>query len=406
MELQPLEPPSFTAEFERTLHGLRASLTEVLAAIGADPGRPFRMAGALGLNKNLAWKVARIVNAPSGYEAVQHVPGPGGIKILLAALAKHGAGERELDELRGALDAFDRMVRVHSGDRATLELMLGSIAPDRVDPQRLESNRKLSFQGNSATWGVQARVRVGVQLIAPSADNPEEVDVGTVAGFLDFRRLRPTAWPLLMNIGYSEDDRGEPAHRPLAGDPNDPPLLRDFCTSPLPEIRTVPRPDGKTYELCEGPVGHTAASNCIFGWLARNVGSAYREGDEYEVAELMVQLNTPVEILVHDFLVHRELPFRGAPELHLYSLMHGPVPFPLWKQEHHRIPCAETLEELGEGPPLMPTPHVPRHRELVQTACAGAGWDLADFRGYRLVMRYPPIPTMPVLSYPLAKRTS
>ena len=404
METQPVATPPFAAHFEETLQGLRASLTEILASIGADPGQPYRMAGELGLNKNLAWKVAKIVNAPSGCEAVQHVPGPGGIKILFETFAQHGAGERELAALREALDAFDRMVEIHSGDRATLELMLGSMSPDRVDPQRLESNRKLSFRGNGATWGVQARVRVGVQFVAPSLDHPGEVDVGTVAGFVDFRRLRPTAWPLLMNFGYSEDGREEPSVQPLAGDASEPPLLREFCTSPLPELRTLPRPDGRTYELREGPVGHAAASTCIFGWVARSVGSAYRDGDDHEVAELMVHLNTPVEILVHDFLVHRDLPFEGAPSLHLYSLMHGPLPFPLWKQEHHRIPCAETLQDLGQGPPVLATPHVPRHRELVQTACEGAGWNLADFRGYRLVMRYPPIPTMPVLSYPLTKR--
>ena len=40
----------------------------------------------------------------------------------------------------------------------------------------------------------------------------------------------------------------------------------------------------------------------------------------------------------------------------------------------------------------------------MERVCERLGWNLEDFRGYRVVMNYPPIPTVLILRYPLPER--
>ena len=53
---------------------------------------------------------------------------------------------------------------------------------------------------------VQARTRWVVRALAHNADDAEFVDMATVSGYGDFRRLRPaTGWPLLTLQSYGDD---------------------------------------------------------------------------------------------------------------------------------------------------------------------------------------------------------
>ena len=389
----------FPDAFERSVNDLRIAFARLCGSVEGLPERPLQMARFLRLDKNLAWKVARLVDAADPGEAVRHLPGPAGVKLVLDAFAQGGAGEQEIALVQAAVARFDRMVGEHTGDRATLELVLASGVSDRPDAQRMEASRRLAFQGNSATFGVQARVRFGFQMLAPSVADRELVDVVAVGGLVDFRRLRTSAaWPLLSVAGYSDEGgAGEVRQEPLEESRDGLPLLLDFCSAPLPLIRAVPEPEGIVYELAEGPVGDTAATTCVFGWRTAAVGSV-RGGPGNSRAEFMLTAETPAEALVFDLYVHRDLPFEGAPALRVTSSMHGRPRFPLTQHARYDLPLSEELEAIA-----APVAHalLPRHAELVETACARAGWRLADFRGHRLTLRFPPIPCVFTLSYPL-----
>src|SRR5262245_5318081 len=198
---------AFPDDFKGAVTDLRQAFTALSASVSDLPARPLQVARFLGLDKNLAWKVARLCQSSDPAEAVRHLPGPAGVKRVLDAFAQGGAGPAEINAVRLAVARFDRMVGRHAGDRATLELLLASGAPERPDAQRMEASRKLAFQGNSATFGVQTRVRFGLQIVAPSAAEPELVDVVAVGGLVDFRRLRASAaWPLISVCSYTDDD--------------------------------------------------------------------------------------------------------------------------------------------------------------------------------------------------------
>jgi len=266
----------------------------------------------------------------------------------------------------------------------------------------MEASRKLAFQGNSATFGVQTRVRFGLQILAPSSADADLVDVAAVGGLVDFRRLRASAaWPLICISSYTgAADRGGARPEPLGDDGDDLPLLRAFCSAPLPEIRAVPEPGGVVYELAEGPVGDTAASTCVFGWWSRGLGSV-RGGAVGSIAEFMLTTETPAETLVFDLLVHRDLPFRGSPSARVWSSMHGRPRYPLAVHARYELPLSEGITDLGPKGAAAQHPLLPSYGALVETACTRAGWRPEDFRAYRLTMRFPPIPAVVTLTYPL-----
>jgi hypothetical protein len=400
---QSQAPPDFPTHVEECVQRLRGALVEALGQLGADPSAPRGLARLLGLDKTLAWKVSKIVRSRRAAAAVAHIPGASGVRILLGALERSGVDAPAVQQVRQAFAAFDDMVALHAGDRSTLELMVDSADSQSADDPRQEASRKHSFQGNGATWGVQARVRFGAQFIARSPEVEDRGDIASLGGFIDLRRLRAEArWPLVFHVPYGPG-QGFGTERPLdplAEERGGPPFLHAFCTDPLPSIEALPVPGGTLFELSEGPVGNTAAFSCAFGWFSRADVTLHQEtADDY--AEHLIAHTTPCELLQMDLFVHRDLPFQLPPELLIQSRMEVGVDLPPSIQRRYKLPIEQNVEELGTGLTRAASPHVPNYMRVLQAAHDRIGWNPDEFRGFRVELRYPPIPTTPMLRYPL-----
>jgi hypothetical protein len=401
---KPASAP-FEDDLRSTAGAVREAIVDLMASAGADPNRPRELARQLGLRTGLSWKICKVVQETDLYAAVPHIPGAPGFKLVFEAFEKSGAPEPAVAAARNASRAFQRMVDTHSGDRQTLMTMLGQIAPERTNAQ-LEADRKLGFVGNSSTWGVQERLTLGTQIVAPSRETPGMVDIAGLVGHCDVRRLRRSAgWVLLKSLSYNDDGSlREDAHIPI--DPtveqgNGLPLLRDYCEA-LPEIREISIPSGRRFELSEGPVGHTAAFTCVFGSFDRQFASGYRD-ERNRFGEHPILVHTPSELLIADLFVHRDLAFELPPEPLLYSCLFGGVDATWPPREADRMPLTVPVHDLGR-PASAATPHVPRYPQMLKLVYDRLGWDQQDFHGYRLLMPYPPIPTALVLRYGLAER--
>lgn len=388
--------PSFQEDLGRTVLQLRGALTDLLASVAADPNSPQVMSRHLGLDKTLAWKVARLVTVADPLASLDHLPGSSGLGILLEAATSAGAPGQIVERVRCAREAFDRLVEVHGGDRSTFDAMLTWLSSAGHQRKRAEAARRQSFLGNSATWGLQARVRVGLHLVAPCAADSRRVDTLNIGALHDLRRLHADIrWPLVIHKTFV-DDRG-----PGAGDDeamervedDGAPLIREFCSTPLPTLRALDVPNGTAWELCPGPVGRTADMTATFGFLRRGV-AWHGAATPGEVCEHLTMLNTPVEHLLIDLLVHRSLPTPMPPEALLASRMESDAPLAGATGCRYLLPLHEALTPIGS---VVSTPLLPRHPELVAMAVERLGRELDEFQGYRLVLRYPPIPTVAIL---------
>ncbi len=402
--------PAFEDHVKAVLARVRSAFAELLASVGADPTRPQEVARQLNLNKNLTWKISRIIRAGDPAAAVPHIPGKAGMTILLDSFKKAGASIHTIKAVRMAIAEFEEMRSIHAGDRESLEMLLGNLAPNAGTQQQAEGLRKLAFQGNSATWGVQARVQLCVNVIAPDSDKPDWVDLAWLSGLFDFRRLRRDAVWAMASTRKAKDDGTSVEVGPIeAIDPNFEgdgkiPLVGALCSTPVPELRAVPGPDGMVrYELLEGPVGNTAAASCVIGIYGRAfVRRTCAPNDT--IGEHVARLYTPAELLIHDLFVHRDLRYALSPEIFLYSQMPGGPVFPASGRDQGMLPVPEQLQQLGACPPDFVTPELPQYSQQLRAVFDRLKWNPKEFHGFRFKIHYPPIPAIAVLRYNLPEQ--
>lgn len=404
--MQELETKSTnTGALHHALDGavrkLRGALLDAYTEVGADPDAPQEVSRRFGVTKSQAWKIAKVIRTADPLEAARHMPGRRGLERVVSALVEHGLPRATAERVRTDAKPFYDAVATHAGDRATLERTLQGLRAETTDPAALESCRKQSFSGNSGTWGIQARARISVRMLVPNADEPDFLDIANVSGLIDLQRLRAKGhWPVAQVS--TTHAGGPPAPEPFEAHEGDVPFLEEFCTSPLPPIRRVELPDGVRFDLCDGPVGKAAAISCVFGLRYRRFAPIHASTPG-EPAIHAALLRTPAELAIVDLYVHRDLPFQLPPTARLDSQMEvaALVDDPEARLE---LPLAEPVERLGSGPPFVGTHHAPRHGELVEHVARRMDCTLDDFSGFRLVLRYPPIPTMISLQHPLLER--
>lgn len=410
-----LTTPGLEQHAESVLRQLRAAFADLFAALEIDATSPRYVARRLGLDKSLAWKVTTVVHGVDLFAIGQHLPGSAGIEIFFKAVQRElrdRAASQRTEELiegaRSAVRGFDRLVEIHSGDRPSLEMMLSSYA--RESPERLEMmHRKQLFNGTSYLWGVQAKAQLRADFVAPS-QQPGMVDIASLRGFIGLRRLRPEVPWVIDRTRIADDDAGvrQPLRRealdPDCDSDSDAPLLREFCSKPLPEVRRVPGTEGFVhFELAAGPVGDTGAVTCIGGEVFCGAAPRYRN-EQNNFGEHGQLMRTPSRLLVFDVFLHRSLDFTLPPVLAVEG--QGPVAptYPFGDRERSSLAVHETVEDLGGGPPIVQTADIPNYARIVERVFGRVGWNAGDFHGFRVRMRFPPAFTVIVLRYPLPER--
>ncbi len=394
-----LSEPKFDQHCRDAVLGLRAALLELYREVKADPTAPQDVARRFSLNKNLSWKISRILQSEDALAAVPNIPGNSGLTILLDAMKNAGAPESSIMRVQAASRAFERMVDTHTGDRAGLELTLDSMGGEGA---ALERSRRLAFQGNSGIWGIQCQTRLAAQFVAPSHDDPDLLDLAFVAGWQGVRRLRPIdRWPafqIFLRHDDGTDISDNSNNLPLAPDKNGGSwMLNEFCTGAMPEMHSRRAPNGICYEFGDGPVGRTGEFGCFYGNLRPMVVSRYASKKD-TLGEFHVGITIPAAVLLFDIFVHRDLPEALAPEV----LVRGRLQTHFDYQDHSliRLPVRTRVHDLGRNPSVA-TPLVNGYDRLINTAMTAGGWELTEFHCLRLILEYPPMPSTVTMQYQL-----
>lgn len=399
----PAATSGFEVDAKAVVRAVRRSFAQLLTAAGLDPTVPQVISRRIGLNKNLAWKISKVVGDEDPAVVLQQMPGPAGIRIFFEGLERAGATEAHLQSARSAVDAYDNLIRTHCGDRASLDTLSTDLSPAGravVD----EQHRKLLFQGGGHVWGVQARLMLKLAVIKPS-DDGETLDLAHVSGLFDFRRLRQRAsWAMASR--HWKTDRGSKMNMPLP-EPVDPrfagvgeaPLMADFCSNPLPTLIKYEHSTGATFELPEGPIGNTAAIDCVIGTVQRGVPKFRTDEDEW--GEHNAICDTPAEQLIYDLFIHESMTFAHEPEALLLSDLRSSMRYPGRDRSRDLLPLGEALRDLGQSDLAPATPEWPRYGDLNQYVFDRLGWKPSEFLAFRIKVAYPVCPSSLVLRYPL-----
>jgi hypothetical protein len=397
----PSAAPVFLEDFEGAVQRLRGSLTDLLTDADVVSLSARDLGRRMALSTNLAWKISNLVRAADASRILPYLPGEAAWSSFFREAERVGVEAGRREAVRADLKALKGVIADHAGTRADLELMLSSSLSDRVPAAQVESSRKLSFRGNSATWGVQARAQLAVQIIQPHAADPTRIDIAQVSGLLGFRRLRPNVrWPL-VRFQWDLDEESLAALNIEALDgrtrrPGELPWFGAVSSGPPPAVDARKVQHGTVFEIREGPAGSTAELDGLVGTVMRNYAPAFATQRDTSAA-LFATLSTPVEVALLDVYVHRSLAFSATPTARLTSRMELGAGEDAAPTQGSPLPLSEAVEELGSGPPVFTSPDVPRHSRLMETAFELLGADPGGFQGYRLAVRFPPIPTQLIM---------
>ena len=387
------------------LRAAQASLIDVLASAGVGGARPIDLGRQLGLDKTLAWRVARFVEEPDPLRAARHFPGGGGVEIVLRAAQEQGVDAGRVQAVRVADRQLREFVRQHAGDRRSFEAML---ARGRREPRVESDERRELFRAGSVVWGVRAHAQVLALVLRPSESVDGMLDVVQVGGLVGLERLRPDLPWIVRRFRVSDDAEreGQAVRRsPLDPDnvtPGGMPLIPRFSSRPLPELRRFKGIDGWAYdELIPGPVGREGLVTCVSGeryeaavpfhWSAQNTAGQYR---------LIVR--TPVQHVLFDLYLHESLSHWGEATVRIDSLLEDRPRTEMSAGNSAPILAPSPAARLGT-PPRVQSPRYADHGNLVAWAVERAGWgSLHDFRGYRAEFDYPPPPCEFEITSPIA----
>lgn len=396
----------FEPQCRSAFEDLRAALIELYASIDADPNRPQEAARRFRVNKTLTWNISKVVASSDPITTLSNVPGSSALKRLLQAVEREGAGREVVNRVRQAVEALEKVVETHVGDRATLELVLDGISPNRGD--HLELSRKLAFRGNSGLWGVQAKTRLMTAMMAPNADEPDRMDMAIVRGYIGFRRLRSDVrWPIFQLRGWGEEGSHMTAPwTPLEspdGELSGLPLLRRFSNVRPEDVEEVRTSRGLDYVLLPGPVGNMGALDCFVGDCERSAASKYQT-ERDTTGEFGATISTPSERLIFDLIVHESLDFALSPEIRAFGgifMERSEEPIP---EACLPIPVPQSLSPLPGSPPVVTTRSVPQYKEIVSSVYERMQWNAEEFRGCRLDLSYPPMGSTILLRFKLPAR--
>jgi hypothetical protein len=380
---RPRHDVPFEEQATTILRRLRAAIAAVIDAL---PGavaieRAADLQRALDIRSTLAWQVYRLAYAAGSLPEGSTIPGTGAMNRFFNAAVARGAPETVVEAARKAVREFKGVVQAHAGDRSAFDSMISSLggqASAAVDLQ----HRRAAYKANSHIWGVRAKAQLACFVFQPSRDAQDRLDLLGIRGLVNLRRLRrDVSWVIarvrLFDAEIQKPQRLDPGTAIDAIEDDDSagvPLLRRFCSQPLPKFKRVPAGnDFVNIELEPTGIGNKSAITGLIGDVYRALYQRYRDAIR-SIHYMRSQVRTPVEVLVHDVLIYDGLFGGRMPEMRVYGDHRGVDPAAP-DREIDLLRLAETVTHLGRGADVLATPDVPRYAEMVRYALGRAGWD-------------------------------
>jgi hypothetical protein len=271
--------------------------------------------------------------------------------------------------------------------------------------------RKELFLAHSRMWGIRGRVQLRADFIHPSSAKAGWEDIATIRAFIDLVRLRPELRWILPRAKITDERRTTTLGGWYPIDPQaymayGAPIMPEYCTAPLPSLQDEPArplPNTDRFMLADWPVGVRSPVTVVMGEAGDAMTPSWTNDPTFK-GESYTRAYTPVELLVMDHFVHKDLFGRLDPTLHVLGDLGPWMPYPVQGELRNEIAVAERVQFLGRGISCATLPAMNNYAQLLAEVCTRQHWNPTDFDVYRVRIEFPPVPCTVSLRYPMPLR--
>lgn len=383
----------FEAATQAATAGVRAALLGLVGQISAEVRRPRELQKVMGLDYKICWQVINVIQAPDPLSAARYTPSAPALKRFLVRAQEMGVSTGHVDAVREAVEEFARVVKVHADDLESFQSMVSAVAADDGDVGTREiQHRKLAYRSMSQIWGAQTEALLGMSMIRRSASG-KGVDQCQGTAKLGLRRLRPDVSPIMYGSRAHTDvaESGRPqqvAVFPEYAEQFSAPLVPEFCSQPLPRLRTVKAGGGWTYaKLATEGIGRQSDSDLAFAVWAENVPFTI-DGDGRRVFRGGTTFRNSTAFYLFDLMVHRPSFGSVSPEVICIQDIPGDES-PEVSRNAAQLVLREKVVGLGSADTINGVAEWGQWPKFVAAVFGRLGWNPAEFDLFRLRVQFP-----------------
>jgi hypothetical protein len=378
----------------------------VLESIPNAPNRAVELSKFLRIDKTLSVRLMGAIKKQDPLAICHGVPGPRGLRTMLAASEQKGAAPDALAQAEHSVQEFEAIVRELGGSRSAFNTIISSLLPD-VRERIERRNKKAAFDAMSNLFGFHTDASFVACLVQPAEKGGNACDSVCFAGKVGMRHIMPRVARTVWAQKCTAPSWETPAvscnldRVPVASDQV--PIIKEFCGEPLPEFKLFTHKGSNYVALAGDEVPSSMPTNLFIGSYTPGTFLRYRTVDT-TTEFVSYTASEPARVAFIDVFIHEEAWPDANPRLALYRTgPRGNIDFS-GEREFDRIDMIETVRFLGKGTDRIHTNDVENYAAMVRKVFDRVGWDGERFRAYRVRIEYPLLHSQVMLTFDLPEK--
>jgi hypothetical protein len=178
---------------------------------------------------------------------------------------------------------------------------------------------------------------------------------------------------------------------PGSTDPNGPPIIAEFCSTPLPPVRELRLGNYRQYVLPGEEIGNRSKVDIFTGLVLHNIAPLYRGPvDPPRRTGGAHLVEVPTKTMLMDLFVDQAtVPLKDPHVLVHRTGQRGGVDPNDPIREIDRVKSGESIQVLGIGPERFGALEVAHYPEIIRYLCDQFGLDSSRLVGHRCRVQYP-----------------
>ena len=382
-------PTILTARSIRDAEEVACRLQDALMPLLQSPPvqgkRAATLASELGVGRMTCQRIMKLARIPGdtvsrGPSLLADLPGVGGLREFLEALAQAGTPRSALTDAFAAVDGFEAYLRDIGLSQTGFATAL-ALFHDTSDPDRLRDRRAKLFEAASTITGQAAEGTMSMMAIRPSQQqnfNYEQIAVRGYAGM----RASGSAMPIRLPINMAFSDFRNVTSEEAARNPQR--LIESFCTRPLPSIDSrIIKSEHLAHIVNPEHIPPGEPFDCFA--IQHNLWNIDEPGPHKAI---WLYIDYPTRYCIFDMYLHRSMEehLKLHGDCHLWGTSLLAPPEDLWMT---RFSDQMVFSELGPGTAGAGSARYERHQALATHMFEDQGWDADEFMGFRCEMELP-----------------